>query len=75
MGLGGNDVDGVHARVGLATVLDALNSCRTKINLSALGNGAGRRDELAMLLFRMSSSLTALSMMLFDFSSTIKHFH
>jgi hypothetical protein len=32
-------------------------------------------DELAMLLLRMSSSLTALSRIFLEFESTMRHFH
>ena len=35
----------------------------------------GRADELAMLWLRMSSSLTALSIIFFELLSTIRHFH
>jgi len=72
VGLGGQDVDGIHGRVHLATVLDALDIWA---RFSGCRAGSGGPGLLAMLWLRMSSSRTALSRIFLVNSSSTKTFH
>ena len=74
---GGENVYGVHLGVMLATILDTLD-CWVGWSAGQSHQGVGMRlevNELAILLLRMSSSLTALSMIFLEVLSTTRHFH